>query len=67
MILIEIFDGEERFLGFEHGLPLLIKWLALKVWGLPSICSLDTAYDFIWRPYAYHAEGFFFSFAISVC
>ena len=26
---------------------------------MPSICSLDTASDFIWRPYAYHAKGFF--------
>ena len=52
MILIGIIDGEERFLGFEYGLPLLMKWMALKVWGLPVIGSLDTASDFIWRPYA---------------
>ena len=47
VISIGIIDGEERFLGFEHGLPLLMKWMALKIWGLPSICSLDTASDFI--------------------
>ena len=52
VILIGNFDGEDRFFGFEHGLPLLMKWMALKVWGLPVIGSLDTASDFIWRPYA---------------
>ena len=52
-------DGEDRFLGFKHGLPLLMKWMALKVWGLPMIGSLDTASDFIWRAYAYHANSFF--------
>ena len=36
-----------------------MKWMALKVWGLPAIGSLDTASDFIWRPYDYHADGFF--------
>ena len=59
MISIGILDGEERFFGFEHGLPLLMKWMALKVWGLSTIDSLDTASNFIWRPYAYHADGFF--------
>ena len=59
MISLGIVDGEERFFGFEHGLPLLMKWMALKVWGLPTIDSLDTTFDFIWRPYAYHADGFF--------
>lgn len=38
-------DGEDRFLGFEHGLPSLMKWMALKVWSLPAIGSLDTAAD----------------------
>ena len=47
MILIGILDGEERFFGFEHGLPLLMEWLALKVWGVPTIGSLDTVSDFI--------------------
>ena len=45
--------------GFEHGLPLLMKLMALKVWGLLVIGSLDTASVFIWRPYAYHVDGFF--------
>ena len=40
MILIGNPDGEDRFLGFKHGLPLLMKWMALKVWGLPMIGSL---------------------------
>ena len=48
MISIGILDGEERFFGFEHGLPLLMEWLALKVWGVPTIGSLDTVSDFIW-------------------
>ena len=47
MISIGILDGEERFFEFKRGLPLLIKWMALKVWGLPVIGSLDTAFDFI--------------------
>jgi len=59
VILLGIVDGEERFFGFEHGLPLLMKWMALEVWGLSAIDSLDTVSDFIWRPYAYHADGFF--------
>ena len=59
VILIGIIDGEERFLGFEYGLPLLMKWMALKVRGLPLICSLDIASDFIWKPYTNHAKGFF--------
>ena len=59
VILIGNLDGEDRFFGFEHGLPLLMKWMALKVWDLSVIGSLDTASDFIWRPYAYHANGFF--------
>ena len=59
MISLGIVDGEERFFGFEHDLPLLMKWMSLKVWGLPAIDSLDTTSDFIWRPYAYHADGFF--------
>lgn len=52
-------DGEDRFLGFEHGLPSLMKWMALKVWSLPAIGSLDTAADLIWMPYAYNDNGFF--------
>ena len=59
VILLGIVDGVERFFRFEYGLPLLKKWMALKVWGLPTIDSLDTASDFIWKPYAYHANGFF--------
>ena len=59
VISLGIVNGEERFFGFEHGLTLLMKWMALKVWGLPTLDSLDTASDFIWRPYAYHANGFF--------
>ena len=47
MISLGIVDGEDRFFGFEHGLPLLMKWMALKVWGLPAIDSLDTSSDFI--------------------
>ena len=31
VISIGIIDGEERFLGSEHGLPLLMKWMALNV------------------------------------
>ena len=34
-------DGELQFLGFEDGLPLLRKWMGLKVWNLPSITLLD--------------------------
>ena len=34
-------DGELQFLGFENGLPLLMKWMGLKVWNLPSITLLD--------------------------
>ena len=59
MISLGIIDGEERFFGFEHGLPLLMKWMALKVWGLLAIDSLDTMSDFIWRPYTCHADRFF--------
>nr|POE83761.1 hypothetical protein CFP56_06082 [Quercus suber] len=59
VILLGIVDGEERFFRLDHGLPLLMKWMALKVWGLLAIDSLDTASDFIWRPYAYHADRFF--------
>ena len=29
--VIGVLDGEERFFGFEHGLPLLMKWMALRV------------------------------------
>ena len=37
VISLGIVNGEERFFGFEHGLPLLMKWMALKVWGLLTI------------------------------
>ena len=47
VISLGIVDGEERFFRFEHGLPLLMRWMALKVWGLLAIDSLDTAFDFI--------------------
>nr|POF05166.1 hypothetical protein CFP56_05766 [Quercus suber] len=30
VISIGILDGEDRFFGFEHGFPLLMKWMALK-------------------------------------
>nr|POE66931.1 hypothetical protein CFP56_49511 [Quercus suber] len=59
VILTGNLDGEDRFLGFEHDLPLLMKWMALKVCSLPAIGSLDTVADFIWIPYAYNDEGFF--------
>ena len=59
VIWIGVLDGEERFFKFEYGLPLLMKWMALKVGGFLAIDSLDTTSDFIWRPYAYHADGFF--------
>ena len=47
VISLGIVDGEDRFFRFKHGLPLLMKWMALKVWGLLAIDSLDIAYDFI--------------------
>ena len=37
VISLGIVDGEERFFCFEYGLPLLMKWMALKVWGLLTI------------------------------
>nr|POE96571.1 hypothetical protein CFP56_44573 [Quercus suber] len=46
-------DGELRFLGFEDGLPLLMKWMRLKVWNLPSITLLDNGGHFAWKPYSY--------------
>ena len=61
MILIDNPHGEDRFFGFKHNLPLLMKWMALKVRDLPVIGSLDTVFDFIWMPYAYIAAGFFCS------
>ena len=33
--------------------------MALKVWALLAIDSLDIASNLIWRPYSYHANGFF--------
>nr|POE53773.1 hypothetical protein CFP56_76938 [Quercus suber] len=61
VILIDNPDGEDWFFGFKHGLPLLMKWMTLKVRSLPVISSLDTISDFIWMPYAYIADGFFCS------
>ena len=51
-------DGELQFLGFEDGLPLLMKWMGLKVWNLPSITLLDDGGHFAWKPYSYVAAGF---------
>ena len=39
-------DGELQFLGFKNGLPLLMKWMGLKVWNLPSITLLDDGCHF---------------------
>ena len=51
-------NGELQFLGFEDGLPLLMKWMGLKVWNLPSITLLDDGTHFSWKPYSYVAVGF---------
>ena len=51
-------DGELQFLGFKNGLPLLMKWMGLKVWNLPSITLLDDGCHFAWKPYSYVAAGF---------
>ena len=51
-------NGELQFLGFEDGLPLLMKWMGLKVWNLPSITLLDDGAHFAWKPYSYVAVGF---------
>ena len=51
-------NGELQFLGFEDGLPLLIKWMGLKVWNLPSITLLDDGAHIAWKPYSYVAVGF---------
>ena len=51
-------DGELQFLGFEDGLPLLMKWMGLKVWKLPSITLLDDGGHFTWKPFSYVAAGF---------
>ena len=59
VISIRVVYSEERFFRFEHGIPLLMKRMALKVWALLAIDSLDIASNLIWRPYAYHANGFF--------
>lgn len=59
MILTGNPNGEDRFLGFEHDLPLLMKWMALKVCSLPAIGSLDTIANFIWILYAYNDDSFF--------
>ena len=51
-------NGELQFLGFEDGLPLLMKWMGLKMWNLPSITLLDDGTHFAWKPYSYVAAGF---------
>ena len=51
-------NGELQFLGFENGLPLLMKWMGLKVWNLPSITLLNDEAHFAWKPYSYVAVGF---------
>ena len=51
-------NGELQFLGFEDGLPLLMKWMGLKVWNLPSITLLDDGAHFALKPYSYVAIGF---------
>ena len=51
-------NGELQFLGFEDGLPLLMKWMGLKVWNLPSITLLEDWAHFAWKPYSCVATGF---------
>ena len=51
-------NSELQFLGFEDGLPLLMKWMGLKVWNLPSITLLDDGAHFAWKAYSYVAAGF---------
>ena len=51
-------NGELQFLGFEDALPLLIKWMGLKVWNIPLITLLDDGAHFAWKPYSYVAVGF---------
>ena len=51
-------DGKLQFLGFEDGLPLLMKWMGLKVWKLPSITLLDDGGHFTWKPFSYVTAGF---------
>ena len=51
-------NGELQFLGFEDGLPFLIKWMGLKVCNLPSITLLDDRAHFAWKPYSYVAAEF---------
>ena len=50
-------NGELQFLGFKDGLPLLMKWMGLKVWNLPSITLLDDG-GHAWKPYSYVVAGF---------
>nr|POF27001.1 hypothetical protein CFP56_40367 [Quercus suber] len=50
-------NGELQFLGFEDGLPLLMKWMGLKVWNFPSITLLDDGAHFAWKPYSYVATS----------
>ena len=51
-------NGVLQFLGFEDGLPLLMKWMGLKVWNLPLITLLDDETHFAWKPYSYVVTGF---------
>ena len=51
-------NGKLQFLGFENGLPLLMKWMGLKVWNLPSITLLNDGAYFAWKPYSYVAARF---------
>nr|POE96266.1 hypothetical protein CFP56_54051 [Quercus suber] len=51
-------NGELQFLGFEDGLPLLMKWMGSKVWILPLITLLDDGAHFAWKPYSYVAARF---------
>ena len=52
-------SGELQFLGFENGLPLLMKWTGLKVWNLLSITLPNDGAHFAWKPYSYVAVRFY--------
>ena len=52
-------NGELQFLGFENGLPLLIKWTGLKIWNLLSITLPNDGAHFALKPYSYVAVGFY--------
>ena len=51
-------NGELQFLGFEDGLPLLMKWMGLKVWNLPSITLLDDGLTLLGSPILMLLLGF---------